>query len=52
MTSFHPEYNEYATCTVCGMKKYCRPDEKCFVCYACDHGNFARTKKGLIKEHD
>ena len=44
MTSCHPEYSEYATCFICGMKKYCKPDGKNYICYACSNGNFAKVK--------
>lgn len=43
MTSSHPEYNEYATCTVCGLHKYCRLIERYYMCYSCACNNF----KGL-----
>ena len=43
MTGSHPEYNEYATCTVCGLKKYCRLIKRYYMCYSCDNKNF----KGL-----
>lgn len=41
----HPEYNEYATCTVCWLKKYCKQVNRYFICYACDNGNFNGLKK-------
>lgn len=41
----HPEYNEYATCAVCDLKKYCRLVAGRFICYACDNGNFNGLKK-------
>lgn len=44
MTMPHPYYGEYATCTVCGLKKYCRLIGNYFMCYACDHGNFKGIK--------
>lgn len=50
MTLSHPEYNEYATCTVCGQKKYCRLDGKHFVCYSCDNGNFNGLRKKEIRK--
>jgi len=43
MTYFHKEYNEYMTCTICGLKKYCKPDGNKYICFACAHGNFAKT---------
>ena len=30
------EYPEYATCTWCGFKKYCRFENRKFICMACD----------------
>ncbi len=47
MTSSHPEFSEYATCTVCGMKKLCRLDGRHFVCYSCSIKNF----KGLRRKN-
>jgi len=44
MSSPHPEYNEYTTCSKCGLKKMCRLDGKKFICYSCDHGNFNGIK--------
>ena len=29
-------YNEYATCSLCGFKKYCRLTARQFICKACD----------------
>jgi len=46
----HPEYSEYATCTVCGLHKYCRQVNRYFVCYSCEHGNFAGLKNIKKKE--
>jgi hypothetical protein len=46
----HPEYSEYATCTVCGLHKYCRQVNRYFVCYSCDNGNFKGLKN--IKNKD
>ena len=43
-----PKYNEYATCYLCGLKKYCIIKGCHFVCYACDTGNFKGLKR--IKE--
>lgn len=43
MTYFHKEYNEYMTCAICGHKKYCKQESKHYICYACAHGNFAKT---------
>ncbi len=40
MSSPHPEYTEYTTCTPCGLKKMCRLDGGRYICYSCDHGNF------------
>ena len=40
-----PKYNEYATCYLCGLKKYCIIKGCHFVCYACDTGNFNGLKK-------
>ena len=39
----HPEYEEYATCSKCGLKKMCVLAGRLYICFACDHGNF----KGL-----
>lgn len=50
MSSSHPEYSEYATCTVCGLHKYCRQVRRYFVCYSCDHENFAGLKN--IKKNE
>ena len=50
MSKSHPEYCEYATCTVCGMHKYCKPVNRYFVCYSCDNGNFNGLKN--IKNKD
>lgn len=44
MVAFHKEYKEYVTCTVCGFKKYCKPNGQHFICYACANGNFAKVK--------
>lgn len=44
MSNPHPEYREYATCTVCGLHKYCRQVNRYLVCYRCEHGNFAGIK--------
>ena len=44
MSNPHPEYSEYSTCTVCGLHKYCRQVNRYFVCYSCEHGNFAGLK--------
>lgn len=52
MTQSHPEYNEYATCTVCGLKKYCKQVNRYFVCYSCDNGNFAGLKNINKKKQD
>lgn len=41
MSNPHPEYREYATCTV---HKYCRQVNRYLVCYSCEHGNFAGIK--------
>lgn len=38
-------YTEYATCIVCGLHKYCRLIAGRFICYACEHGNFAGLRK-------
>ena len=45
MSRPHPEYSEYATCAVCGLKKFCRLAHGRFVCYSCDNGNFNGLKK-------
>lgn len=45
MSKSNPEYSEYATCTVCGMHKFCRQVNRYFVCFSCDHGNFNGIKK-------
>lgn len=45
----HSAYNEYATCTYCGFKKYCRQDVRRFICYACDHGNFNGINRRVEK---
>ena len=50
MSNPHPEYREYATCNVCGLHKYCRQVNRHFVCYSCDHGNFAGLKNIKKKE--
>lgn len=42
MTRFHEDYKEYATCVKCGLKKYCKLEGKVMICYACNHGNFAK----------
>ena len=39
------DYTEYATCTVCGLPKYCRQVNRYFICYSCEHGNFAGLRK-------
>lgn len=44
MTSCHPEYSEYATCSKCGLKKYCKQDKNRFICFACAHGNYPKFK--------
>lgn len=50
MSQSHPEYSEYATCTVCGMHKYCKPVNRYFVCYSCDNGNFKGLKNIKTKD--
>jgi len=45
MANFHKEFSDYVTCTICGMKKYCKQEDKRFVCFACANGNFAKTWK-------
>lgn len=50
MSKSHPEYGEYATCTVCGMHKYCKPVNRYFVCFSCYNGNFKGLKN--IKNKD
>lgn len=50
MSNPHPEYCEYATCTVCGLHKYCRKVNRYLVCYSCEHGNFAGLKNIKKKE--
>lgn len=37
-------YSEYATCSKCGLHKYCKMDNRRFVCYSCDNGNFKGLK--------
>lgn len=44
MTAFHPEFNEYATCSKCGLKKYCKLDGRHFICFSCSHGNYPKFK--------
>ena len=44
MVAFHKEYNEYVTCSICGLKKYCKPKGQHYICYACEHGNIAKVK--------
>lgn len=48
MSLSHPRYNEYATCYLCGHKKYCLINgNHDYVCYSCDNKNFngLREKK-------
>ena len=46
MSWAHPEYKEYATCGVCGLKKMCRLSRKRFwCCYSCYNGNFAGLRR-------
>lgn len=48
MSQPHPRYNEYATCYLCGHKKYCNINsEHEYICYSCDQKNFngLREKK-------
>lgn len=52
MSNTHPEYSEYATCTVCGLHKYCRQVNRYFVCYSCEHGNFKGLNNIKKKEQD
>lgn len=52
MSSPHPEYNEYATCTVCGLKKYCKPFARYFMCYSCACNNFKGLKNINTKTKD
>ena len=41
----HPRYNEYATCYLCGHKKYCLINgNQDYVCYSCDNKNFKGLK--------
>lgn len=40
MVVSNKEYGEYATCTVCGLHKYCRRDGRRMLCYSCDHQNY------------
>lgn len=40
-----PQYPEYATCTLCGYKKYCRQVNHRWYCYACDHNNIVKKDK-------
>lgn len=44
MVLFHKEYNDYTHCSICNLLKYCKTEKKKSICYACDHGNFAKTK--------
>lgn len=34
-------YTDYATCSVCGLKKFCKLDMSRFLCYSCSNGNFS-----------
>ena len=52
MSNPHPEYCDYATCTVCGLHKYCRLVNRYFVCWSCEHGNFEGLKNIKKKEQD
>lgn len=45
MSWAHPEYKEYATCSVCGLKKKCRLTRNRFWCYSCYNGNFLGLRK-------
>lgn len=39
------KYNEYATCTWCGYKKYCKLENRKWVCKSCDQLHQGETKK-------
>lgn len=52
MSQSHPEYSEYATCTVCGMHKYCKPFARYFMCYSCACNNFKGLKNINTKTKD
>lgn len=43
------DYKEYATCTVCGLHKYCRLMANHFICYSCEHENFNGLRKKPCK---
>lgn len=52
MSNPHPEYCDYATCTVCGLHKYCRLVNRYFMCYSCACNNFKGLKNIKKKEQD
>lgn len=45
MVAFHKDFSEYATCTVCGLHKYCRRDGRRMLCYSCDQKNYNGLRK-------